>query len=178
MNREVTRINWSCGRRPPGGEHTARRLEQPKTVRSEPRGDPVASRMHVRIASCALGSHSWGATAPSSGVPRSGSTAGRGERHVSPSLATFPHSEADQCQPTKRAGFALNDHLRIGKGPCGSPWLVANDRDRHQVACDLGRGGPPSTPWVPDRRCGRGSRGVDVTPANEGGTHGPGARAN
>ena len=35
-----------------------------------------------------------------------------------------PTSEADHRQPSERAGFALDDHLRIGKGPCGSLVLV------------------------------------------------------
>ena len=43
-----------------------------------------------------------------------------GERHVSPSIATFPYGEADQLQPAQRAGFAAEDHFRIGKLPCGS----------------------------------------------------------
>jgi hypothetical protein len=35
-----------------------------------------------------------------------------------------PTSEADHRQPNERAGFALDDHLGIGRGPCGSPVLV------------------------------------------------------
>src|SRR6202140_1241335 len=101
-----------------------------------------------------------------------------GERHVSPSIATFPYSEANQLQPTERACFAFEDHLRIGKLPCGSRLPVRNDLHGHRFACDLGHGDLQRTPWEPDRRCWLGSRGVDMTPANRVGTHGPGARAN
>ena len=40
-----------------------------------------------------------------------------GERHESPFIATFPRGEASHRQPSERAGFAVDDHLRIGKGP-------------------------------------------------------------
>ncbi len=41
------------------------------------------------------------------------------KRHVSPSIATFPHCEANQFHPAERACFGFEDHLRISKLPCG-----------------------------------------------------------
>ena len=83
-----------------------------------------ASRMHCLIASCALCVPVGGSQqceAPAFSVH--GVLPGR-KRHVSPSIATFPHCEADQFHPAERACFGFEDHLRIGKLPCGRALLV------------------------------------------------------
>src|SRR6266849_2735871 len=77
--------------------------------------------MHVRIASCALGAHSWDATAPSSGVPRSRSTAGRGERHVSPFLATFPPAKPITISPMSGPASPWTITLASARVPAGVP---------------------------------------------------------
>ena len=123
MNREVTRINWSRGRRPPGGEHTARRLEQPRTVRSEPRGDLRVedARPHrvLRARLPFVGRHS----AKLRRFPFREYGRARGTSRVA-LCRDVPTSEAGHRQTYERAGFALDDHLGIGRGPCGSPVLV------------------------------------------------------
>ena len=42
------------------------------------------------------------------------------KRHVSPSVATFPHCEADQTQSLQRTACGSEDHLRISELPLGS----------------------------------------------------------
>src|SRR5712692_4750675 len=69
-----------------------------------------------------------------------------GERHVSPSIATFPDGEAEQLQSAERTGIGFEDHFRIGKLPCGRALRVGNDLHGHEVACALGHRYPPRTP--------------------------------
>lgn len=40
-------------------------------------------------------------------------------RHASPSVATFPHGEADECASAERICIGFDDHLRTSKLPWG-----------------------------------------------------------
>ena len=79
-----------------------------------------ASRMHCLIASCALAPRWRVAAGEAPAFPVHGVLPGR-ECHVLPSIATFPDCEADQLHPAERACIGFEDHLRIGKLPCGLP---------------------------------------------------------
>src|SRR5688572_22636863 len=65
------------------------------------------------------------------------------KRHVSPSVATFPHTEADQTQSVERTACSSEDHLRISELPLRAALGVRKDRDRHHFAVAFGHDGPP-----------------------------------
>src|SRR5262249_52279343 len=104
--------------------------------------------------------------------PVHGVLSGR-ERHVSPSIATFPHSEAAQLHPAERARSGFEHHLLIRQLTSGRALLIRDDRHGHNdFAFELGHGclqdcrGPETagSGWFEQ---------VLRTPSNRGGTHGP-----
>jgi hypothetical protein len=111
MKGEVTRINWSRGRRPPGGEHTARRLEQPKTVRSEPRGDPARR-------GCTSASR-LARSAPIRGAPQR-------QAPAFPVQGVRPGAGNVTCRPlSRRSHTAKPINVSPLSGPA-SPWTITS----------------------------------------------------
>ena len=94
------------------------------------------------------------------------------KRHVSPSIATFPHCEANEFHPAERACIGFEDHLRVASFPAGVPCsfgMIFTDTssplDLDMVVLQDCRG--PETDgsgWFAR---------VLRTPANRGETHGP-----
>jgi hypothetical protein len=94
-----------------------------------------------------------------------------------PHIATFLCGEVHRCQPRERARFAVDDHVRVGKRPCGRPcslrMIVTDTKSPVTLeGVDLQAHRGCRTDGVGEVRAGRRDA------ANEGGTHGPGARAN
>src|SRR5688572_20046371 len=65
------------------------------------------------------------------------------KRHGSPSVATFPHTEADETQPLERTASGFEDHLRISQLPLRIAAVVRKDPYRHHFAVAFGHDGPP-----------------------------------
>ena len=102
-----------------------------------------ASRMHCRIASCVLVSPLAGrSNAKLRRSPFTEYLPSR-KRHVSPSIATFPHTEADESQSAERSAIGSEDHLRVSQLPLGIAALIRKDLYRHHFAIAFGHDGPP-----------------------------------